>query len=40
MLNKPIEKIEYDADGKFVGVTSEGVTAKYVPVSPSSSAMK
>lgn len=28
MLNKPIEKIEYDADGKFVGVTSDGVTAK------------
>lgn len=28
MLNKPIDKIEYDSDGKFVGVTSEGVTAR------------
>lgn len=28
MLNKPVEKIEYDDSGKFVGVTSQGVTAK------------
>eukprot|EP01086_Lenisia_limosa_P002699 TRINITY_DN1665_c0_g1_i1.p1 TRINITY_DN1665_c0_g1~~TRINITY_DN1665_c0_g1_i1.p1 ORF type:complete len:443 (+),score=152.16 TRINITY_DN1665_c0_g1_i1:49-1377(+) len=28
MLNKPIEKIEYDEEGKFAGVTSEGETAK------------
>ena len=28
MLDKPIEKIEYDADGKVCGVTSGGETAK------------
>jgi Rab GDP dissociation inhibitor len=28
MLNKPIEKIEYDDKGKFIGVTSEGETVK------------
>ena len=28
MLDKPIEKIEYDAEGKVCGVTSGGETAK------------
>ncbi|KAK7059135.1 Rab GDP dissociation inhibitor alpha [Paramarasmius palmivorus] len=28
MLDKPIEKIEVDSDGKFIGVTSGGETAK------------
>ena len=28
MLNKPIDKIEYDDSGRFCGVTSEGETAK------------
>lgn len=28
MLNKPVDKIEYDADGRVCGVTSEGETAK------------
>eukprot|EP00304_Pavlova_gyrans_P005172 CAMPEP_0206047050 /NCGR_PEP_ID=MMETSP1466-20131121/20186_1 /ASSEMBLY_ACC=CAM_ASM_001126 /TAXON_ID=44452 /ORGANISM="Pavlova gyrans, Strain CCMP608" /LENGTH=450 /DNA_ID=CAMNT_0053422055 /DNA_START=55 /DNA_END=1407 /DNA_ORIENTATION=+ len=28
MLNKPVDKIEYDANGRVCGVTSEGETAK------------
>ncbi|GAA5955850.1 hypothetical protein JCM21900_001735 [Sporobolomyces salmonicolor] len=32
MLDKPVEKIEYDAQGKFVGVTSGGETVKAAKV--------